>query len=138
MSPILLLGAAEEIATRWDEPGVITLNVLLILLLVLLNGFFVAAEFALVKIRDTQLETLVSTATPRTFRELQEFLTSDGDRSYADVGQRLGLATGNVRVTVHRLRQRYGTLLRKEIAPAAVRSPDGSGPLTHVFLPGSW
>lgn len=29
-------------------------------LLVLLNGFFVAAEFALVKIRDTQLETLVS------------------------------------------------------------------------------
>jgi CBS domain containing-hemolysin-like protein len=30
-------------------------------LLVLLNGFFVAAEFALVKVRDTQLETLVST-----------------------------------------------------------------------------
>jgi CBS domain containing-hemolysin-like protein len=30
-------------------------------LLVLLNGFFVAAEFAIVKIRDTQLETLVST-----------------------------------------------------------------------------
>ncbi|MBI2926829.1 MAG: HlyC/CorC family transporter [Verrucomicrobia bacterium] len=29
-------------------------------LLVLLNGFFVAAEFALVKIRDTQLEDLVS------------------------------------------------------------------------------
>ena len=29
-------------------------------LLVLLNGFFVAAEFALVKIRDTQLETLVA------------------------------------------------------------------------------
>jgi CBS domain containing-hemolysin-like protein len=30
-------------------------------LLVILNGFFVAAEFALVKVRDTQLETLVST-----------------------------------------------------------------------------
>ncbi len=29
-------------------------------LLVLLNGFFVAAEFALVKLRDTQLETLVA------------------------------------------------------------------------------
>ena len=27
--------------------------------LVLLNGFFVAAEFALVKVRDTQLEPLV-------------------------------------------------------------------------------
>jgi Hemolysins and related proteins containing CBS domains len=29
--------------------------------LVLLNGFFVTAEFALVKIRETQLATLVST-----------------------------------------------------------------------------
>jgi CBS domain containing-hemolysin-like protein len=29
-------------------------------LLVLLNGFFVAAEFALVKIRNTQFEALVS------------------------------------------------------------------------------
>lgn len=28
--------------------------------LVLLNGFFVAAEFALVKIRETQLTTLVA------------------------------------------------------------------------------
>ena len=35
------------------------LQVAAVPLLVLLNGFFVAAEFALVKIRDTQLETLV-------------------------------------------------------------------------------
>jgi len=34
-------------------------KIFLILLLVLLNGFFVAAEFALVRIRETQLETLV-------------------------------------------------------------------------------
>jgi CBS domain containing-hemolysin-like protein len=29
--------------------------------LVFLNGFFVAAEFAIVKIRDTQLEPLINT-----------------------------------------------------------------------------
>src|SRR5919106_2021245 len=35
------------------------LGLLLVLFLVLLNGFFVAAEFAIVKIRETQLDTLV-------------------------------------------------------------------------------
>lgn len=34
-------------------------KIVAVLLLVLLNGFFVAAEFALVKVRDTQLEPLV-------------------------------------------------------------------------------
>ena len=37
----------------------ITLKILLVLALVVLNGFFVAAEFAFVKIRGTQLDTLV-------------------------------------------------------------------------------
>jgi len=38
----------------------IAINILIIVGLVLLNAFFVAAEFALVKIRETQLETLVA------------------------------------------------------------------------------
>ncbi len=44
------------------NPGEISITLLqlaLVAFLVLLNGFFVAAEFALVKIRDTQLEPLV-------------------------------------------------------------------------------
>ena len=40
---------------NWDATIVIALKILAVLVLVLLNGFFVAAEFALVKIRDTQL-----------------------------------------------------------------------------------
>ncbi len=40
----------------WEIIG----KLLLVVVLVLLNGFFVAAEFALVKIRDTQLDTLVA------------------------------------------------------------------------------
>lgn len=39
--------------------GIIILKLLVVVFLVALNGFFVAAEFALVKIRDTQLENLV-------------------------------------------------------------------------------
>ena len=49
----------ETIAVHWDTPGVIALKLGAILLLVLLNGFFVAAEFALVKVRVSQLEALV-------------------------------------------------------------------------------
>lgn len=42
-----------------DSAGMIALKLIAVLVLVLLNGFFVAAEFALVKIRDTQLEPLI-------------------------------------------------------------------------------
>lgn len=40
--------------------GILILKILAVIVLVLLNGFFVAAEFALVKIRDTQLDPLVA------------------------------------------------------------------------------
>ncbi|MBI5383904.1 MAG: HlyC/CorC family transporter [Verrucomicrobia bacterium] len=43
-----------------DPILVIALKLLAVAGLVLLNGFFVAAEFALVKIRDTQLEPLIT------------------------------------------------------------------------------
>ena len=43
-----------------DSPGIISivLRILALLVLVLLNAFFVASEFALVKVRDTQLSPL--------------------------------------------------------------------------------
>ena len=43
-----------------DAALVISLKLLAVAALVLLNGFFVAAEFALVKIRDTQLDSLIA------------------------------------------------------------------------------
>ena len=45
---------------NWDAVIFNTLKILAVLVLVLLNGFFVAAEFALVRIRETQLEVLVA------------------------------------------------------------------------------
>jgi CBS domain containing-hemolysin-like protein len=43
-----------------NELLLIALKILAVFALVLLNGFFVAAEFALVRIRETQLDTLVA------------------------------------------------------------------------------
>jgi len=41
-------------AMKWDAPGIILLKLLAIVFLVLLNGFFVASEFAIVKVRASQ------------------------------------------------------------------------------------
>jgi CBS domain containing-hemolysin-like protein len=44
----------------WDAPGIILLKLLAIGSLVALNGFFVASEFAIVKVRASQLDTLAA------------------------------------------------------------------------------
>jgi CBS domain containing-hemolysin-like protein len=53
------LAAEEALVQRWDSPGVIVFNLLGVFFLVFLNGFFVAAEFALVKVRGSQLDPLI-------------------------------------------------------------------------------
>src|SRR5205085_541489 len=49
----------DAAAATHDSPMMIALKLFAVFILVLLNGFFVAAEFALVKIRDTQLDPLI-------------------------------------------------------------------------------
>ncbi|MEA3187995.1 MAG: magnesium and cobalt exporter, family [Chthoniobacter sp.] len=58
MSTPFFAEAAHGLATQWDSGGVIILNVFVIALIVLVNGFFVVAEFSLVKIRGSQLDAL--------------------------------------------------------------------------------
>src|SRR5258708_8817482 len=56
-----LVGTGSElldVQTEFASPSVVILNALVILALVLLNGFFVASEFALVKVRSSQLDAL--------------------------------------------------------------------------------
>jgi RNA polymerase sigma factor (sigma-70 family) len=51
------------------------------------------------------------------FEEVKSFLTGeDNENSYAEIGGRLGMTEGNLKVKVHRLRRRYRELLRKEVS----------------------
>jgi len=58
------------------------------------------------------------------FEQLRVYLLGDrGGPRYADVAARRGMSEGAVMVAVHRLRQRYGQVLREEIM-RTVASPD--------------
>jgi CBS domain containing-hemolysin-like protein len=54
----LAVAASPQVDVQYASPGSIFFNVLVILALVFLNGFFVASEFALVKVRSTQLDAI--------------------------------------------------------------------------------
>jgi CBS domain containing-hemolysin-like protein len=59
------LPIADAVARQWDPPLLLIGKLLVIIVLVLLNGFFVVAEFALVKIRGSQIGTLVAEGSRR-------------------------------------------------------------------------
>jgi RNA polymerase sigma factor (sigma-70 family) len=51
------------------------------------------------------------------FRETRHLLSGEREgAAYAEISRHLGMGEGAVRVAVHRLRQRYGELLRREVA----------------------
>ena len=65
MLPLALTSVAETITQHWEPPMVLLGKLLAIAVLVLLNSFFVAAEFALVKIRTSHLKTMAASGSKR-------------------------------------------------------------------------
>jgi CBS domain containing-hemolysin-like protein len=63
--PLGLAPIAQTIVQHWDPPMVLLGKLLAVAALVLLNGFFVAAEFALVKIRSSHLNTMAASGSKR-------------------------------------------------------------------------
>src|SRR5471030_1682193 len=49
---------AEAISEDWDPPAILLSKLAVIAALVVLNAFFVASEFAIVKVRSSQLDEL--------------------------------------------------------------------------------
>ncbi len=66
MAPLLsplLIAAALAPAAEWEPIEIVILKLVTIGFFVLLNGFFVACEFAIVKVRASQLDSLVERGT---------------------------------------------------------------------------
>jgi len=63
---LLLASVAAEAShapREWQSTGTLAWNMLVIMFFVLLNGFFVASEFAIVKVRSSQLDTEIGDGT---------------------------------------------------------------------------
>src|SRR5687768_14376546 len=60
MQLTLNLAVMEAFTPEWVALEIVVLQLVTILFLVFLNGFFVASEFAIVKVRSSQLDALVS------------------------------------------------------------------------------
>src|ERR1700730_13616813 len=56
---------AEALVTHWDSPGILIAKLAVIGALVGLNGFFFACEFAIVKVRASQLDPLAEEGNAR-------------------------------------------------------------------------
>src|SRR5467141_1056366 len=65
MNSLLMLPLADAPVTQWDSPAIIIGKLAVIAALVGLNGFFVACEFAIIKVRASQLDELAEEGNPR-------------------------------------------------------------------------
>jgi RNA polymerase sigma-70 factor (ECF subfamily) len=54
-------------------------------------------------------------------------------RPYAEIGQQHGLSEGAIKIAVHRMRQRYGDLLRLEVAGTVATQSDVEEELRHLL-----
>lgn len=68
------------------------------------------------------------------FENLRPYLTGDGsDATYAEVAARLGLSEGGVKVAVHRLRHRFGAMLRQEIGETVADPQEVDDEIRHLL-----
>jgi len=83
---------------------------------------------------DRLRQEVVASGREAVFNELQGCLLGERPtETYAQLGARLGLSETAVKVTVHRLRQRYRELLREEIAHTVTRPEETDEEMRYLF-----
>ena len=91
---------------------------------------FTVLECVLARLRDE----FAATEKTGLFDELKIFLSTDRPScSYSEVAARTGLKEGTLKVAVHRLRRRYGELLRAEVANTVSQPGEVEDELRHLI-----
>jgi RNA polymerase sigma-70 factor (ECF subfamily) len=67
------------------------------------------------------------------FERLKGELTGERTLSYAELGDELGMSEGAIKVAVHRLRRRFGELLREEIADTVADPGEVDDEIRYLF-----
>ena len=67
------------------------------------------------------------------FQELKAHVTCEAETTCAATARKLGMTVSNLKVTVHRLRQRYRELLRAEIARTAATEAEVEAELRDLY-----
>lgn len=67
------------------------------------------------------------------FRVLQPYLTDAGDKSYQDLATELGISEGSVKVSVHRLRRRFGELVREQVERTVANPTEVDNEIRELF-----
>ncbi len=86
------------------------------------------------RVMDRLRSECVAAGKGATFEELQDYLTGDeSGRSYREIAVKLGLTEGAVKVSVHRLRRRFGELLRAQVAQTVDDPNEVSNEIRELF-----
>jgi RNA polymerase sigma-70 factor (ECF subfamily) len=71
---------------------------------------------------------------PEVFDELKALLSGEGSKgSYEELSARLGTTAGALRVTVHRMRQRWRELVREAIAQTVAGPAKVDAEMRHLL-----
>ncbi|MFT3991623.1 MAG: hemolysin family protein [Luteolibacter sp.] len=84
--PSLLASLSPDLPTEFPSGGKAALYILGIVFFLLLNAFFVAAEFAIVKVRQSQIESELEPSDPRRATALRVVTNLDGYLSANQLG----------------------------------------------------
>lgn len=78
-------------------------------------------------------EEIATSANAERSQRLAAFLTDAGGQRYREVAEELGMSESAVKVAVHRLRRRFGALLREEVAQTVEDEARVDDELRYLF-----